>query len=382
MPAAAGIALAHQLRGTDDLSVSFIGDGTLGEGIIYETLNLASLWHLPLLVVVEDNGWAQSTPSALNLAGGIAARFAAFGLPLVEVDSTDVLEVEQAAGEAVADARARRGPGVLVIHTYRLCHHSKNDDNRPSEEVEARRALDPLAIHGRRIGDRERERIDEEVDRALGAVVRGGEADVIFARVLGDTLRRLLEDDPRVVILGEDVVDPYGGAFKVTRGLSTDFPDRVRATPISEGAIAGVAAGLALAGYRPIAEIMFGDFLTLCFDQVVNHIAKYEAMYDGGATCPVILRTPSGGGRGYGPTHSQSLEKHFLGVPHLRVVAASLHHDPDRVFDVLLAGGEQPCTSSTSCSTRCSSRRRTPRMLRPVRCRRRVSGRSSARRAR
>jgi pyruvate/2-oxoglutarate/acetoin dehydrogenase E1 component len=163
---------------------------------------------------------------------------------------------------------------------------------------------------------------------------------VIFARVLGDTLRRLLEDDPRVVILGEDVVDPYGGAFKVTRGLSTDFPDRVRATPISEGAIAGVAAGLALAGYRPIAEIMFGDFLTLCFDQVVNHIAKYEAMYDGGATCPVILRTPSGGGRGYGPTHSQSLEKHFLGVPHLRVVAASLHHDPDRVFDVLLAGDE------------------------------------------
>jgi acetoin:2,6-dichlorophenolindophenol oxidoreductase subunit beta len=161
---------------------------------------------------------------------------------------------------------------------------------------------------------------------------------VIFARVLGDTLRRLLETDPRVVVIGEDVVDPYGGAFKVTRGLSTDFPDRVRATPISEGAIAGVAAGLALAGYRPIAEIMFGDFLTLCFDQVVNHIAKYEAMYDGGATCPVILRTPSGGGRGYGPTHSQSLEKHFLGVPHLRVVAASLHHDPDRVFDALLAG--------------------------------------------
>ena len=171
VPAAAGIALAHQLRGTDDLSVSFIGDGTLGEGVVYETLNLASLWHLPLLVVVEDNGWAQSTPSALNLAGGIAGRFTAFGLPLVEVDSTDVLEVEQAAGEAVADARARRGPGVLVIHTYRLCHHSKNDDNRPSEEVEARWALDPLAIHGRRIGDRERERIDEEVDRALGAVV-------------------------------------------------------------------------------------------------------------------------------------------------------------------------------------------------------------------
>ena len=86
---------------------------------------------------------------------------------------------------------------------------------------------------------------------------------------------------------------------------------------------AGISAGLALAGYRPIAEVMFGDFLTLCFDQIVNHIAKYEAMYDGQATCPVIIRSPSGGGRGYGPTHSQSLEKHFLGVPHLRVVAGS-----------------------------------------------------------
>ena len=92
--------------------------------------------------------------------------------------------------------------------------------------------------------------------------------------------------------------------------------------------LACLAAGLALSGYRPIAEIMFGDFLTLCFDQVVNHIAKYEAMYNGKVTCPVIIRAPSGGSRGYGPTHSQSLEKHFLGVPHLRVVASSLVHDP------------------------------------------------------
>lgn len=155
---------------------------------------------------------------------------------------------------------------------------------------------------------------------------------MIFARELGDTLRDCLTEDPRVVVLGEDIADPYGGAFKVTRGLSTAFPDRVRTTPISEGAIAGVSAGLALAGYRPIAEVMFGDFLTLTFDQVVNHIAKYQAMYNNQATCPVILRAPSGGHRGYGPTHSQSLEKHFLGVPHLRVVAASLYHDPRVLF--------------------------------------------------
>ena len=160
---------------------------------------------------------------------------------------------------------------------------------------------------------------------------------MIAARAMGDALRAALEDDERVILLGEDLTDPYGGAFKVTRGLSTDFPERVRSTPISEGAIAGISAGLALAGYRPIAEIMFGDFLTLCFDQIVNHIAKYEAMYNGQATCPVIIRTPSGGGRGYGPTHSQSLEKHFLGVPHLRVVASSLVHDPAAVLRALLA---------------------------------------------
>lgn len=161
-----------------------------------------------------------------------------------------------------------------------------------------------------------------------------------FARTLNATLRRCLAADPRVLVLGEDVIDPYGGAFKVTRGLSTDFPDRIFTTPVSEGAIAGVSAGLALAGFRPIAEIMFGDFLALCFDQLVNHIAKYEAMYVRGATCPVVIRTPSGGHRGYGPTHSQSLEKHFVGVPHLRVLAASLYHDPQAVYDHLLAQDE------------------------------------------
>lgn len=159
---------------------------------------------------------------------------------------------------------------------------------------------------------------------------------MIYARALGDALRSSLERDPRVLILGEDIVDPYGGAFKVTRGLSTDFPERVRSTPISEAALVGVCAGLAMHGYRPIVEVMFGDFLTLTFDQLVNHVAKYPAMYNRQVRCPVIVRTPSGGGRGYGPTHSQSLEKHFLGIPHLRVVAASLFHDPDEIFAILL----------------------------------------------
>jgi len=134
-------------------------------------------------------------------------------------------------------------------------------------------------------------------------------------------LHRVLEDDQRVLLLGEDILDPYGGAFKVSRGLSSAFPDRVITTPISEAGMTGMAGGMALRGLRPVVEIMFGDFTTLIMDQVVNHLAKFSGMYGGGVNVPVVIRTPMGGRRGYGPTHSQTLEKHFLGVPGLWVVA-------------------------------------------------------------
>jgi pyruvate/2-oxoglutarate/acetoin dehydrogenase E1 component len=153
-------------------------------------------------------------------------------------------------------------------------------------------------------------------------------------------LRQAFAEDPRVCLLGEDVLDPYGGAFKATKGLSSAFPDRVFTTPISEGAITGVASGLALAGFRPVVEIMFGDFLTLCCDQIVNHMAKFGTMYGTPIDVPVVLRTPMGGGRGYGATHSQSLEKLFLGVPGLRVVAPSHAHDPGAILKhAILADG-------------------------------------------
>ncbi len=171
VPNAAGIALAKQLDGGPGLSVVFIGDGTLGEGITYETLNVASLWKLPLVIVLEDNGWAQSTPARANLAGGIRGRFAAFGLPVFEIDSTDVEELDAFAAQALAQSRAKEGPVAIVIHTYRLCHHSKNDDNRPAEEVAARWDLDPVEIHGRRLGVPARRAIDAEVAVALQDVV-------------------------------------------------------------------------------------------------------------------------------------------------------------------------------------------------------------------
>ena len=134
-------------------------------------------------------------------------------------------------------------------------------------------------------------------------------------------LYQALQDDSNVILLGEDLLDPYGGAFKVTRGLSRAFPDQVLTTPISEAGITGMAGGMALRGMRPVVEIMFGDFTTLIADQVINHITKFSGMYNGKVHAPVVIRTPMGGRRGYGPTHSQTLEKYFLGVPGLTVLA-------------------------------------------------------------
>lgn len=150
---------------------------------------------------------------------------------------------------------------------------------------------------------------------------------------INGSLHRVFERDSRVHLIGEDLLDPYGGAFKVSKGLSTRYPGRVWTTPISEAAIVGVAVGLALRGLRPIAEIMFGDFLTLASDQIVNHAAKFRWMFNDSVTVPIVIRAPMGGRRGYGPTHSQSLEKHFLGVPGLWVVAPSLCGDPGRLLE-------------------------------------------------
>jgi pyruvate dehydrogenase E1 component beta subunit len=143
-------------------------------------------------------------------------------------------------------------------------------------------------------------------------------------------------------VLGEDVVDPYGGAFKITRGLSDRFPGRVLSTPISENAITGVAAGLALAGDAAIVEMMFGDFAALAFDQLVNFAAKSVSMYGERVPMRMVLRCPVGGGRGYGPTHSQSLQKHFLGVPGLALYEASPFRDHAEVLAEMLQRAE-PC---------------------------------------
>ncbi|MGI5186228.1 alpha-ketoacid dehydrogenase subunit beta [Dactylosporangium sp. CA-152071] len=162
------------------------------------------------------------------------------------------------------------------------------------------------------------------------------------AENINAALHTVLAGDERAYLIGEDLLDPYGGAFKVARGLSTRFPDRVLSTPISESAITGIAAGLALAGDTAIVEYMFADFLTLGFDQLVNFAAKSVTMYGERLPMRMVVRCPSGGGRGYGPTHSQSLTKHLIGVPGLAVFEMSPFRDAAEVFAEMLALG-QPC---------------------------------------
>jgi len=176
VPVATGIALAEKREGSGAVSTVFLGDGTLGEGVTYESLNLASLWTLPVLFVVENNHYAQSTPVELELAGSITARAEAFGVEAAELDTTDVEEVHAAAGTAVTRIRETGAPFWLVLHTYRFSPHSKGDDNRDQGEIDARRERDPLKVAGARLEDAERAAIEARCDERLAETVAAAEA--------------------------------------------------------------------------------------------------------------------------------------------------------------------------------------------------------------
>lgn len=159
---------------------------------------------------------------------------------------------------------------------------------------------------------------------------------------LNEGLHAAFAADKRVYLLGEDLLDPYGGAFKVPRGLSSAYPERVLTSPISEQGFTGIATGMALRGLRPVVEIMFGDFITLTFDQLLNSATKYAWMFGDGIEIPLVVRTPMGGHRGYGPTHSQTIEKHFIGIPGLRVLAPCAFGDPGGLLRDTILHTSQP----------------------------------------
>lgn len=177
VPVATGMALAEREKQTGNIVLVFIGDGTLGEGALYESLNLAALWRLPLLVVLENNRYAQTTPVELAVAGSMAGRFAAFGIPVWERETSDVLEVRLLASEAVAHVRSGAGPAALILHTYRFMAHSKGDDTRSPEELARIRQFDPLTIHGSRLSPAELARAEAEVTALLADAFSRAESD-------------------------------------------------------------------------------------------------------------------------------------------------------------------------------------------------------------
>jgi len=170
VPCATGMALAEKEKQSGQIVLVFLGDGTLGQGVVYESLNLASLWKLPVLFVVEDNLYAQTTSVHLALAGSISARFEAFGIECTELETTNVLEIHRCAAEAINRVRQRSRPGALVLHTYRLCAHSKGDDTRDPEEIERFRLLDPLLVHGKRLTETERSRAESACEDMINQI--------------------------------------------------------------------------------------------------------------------------------------------------------------------------------------------------------------------
>lgn len=350
----AGLALARKRKDSPGIVTIMVGDGTLGEGLLYESMNLASIWNCRVLFVVENNGIAQTTYTSETLGGSIEARGQAFGLQTWRLNDADP-EFSASVARVVAQVRESGRAGMLVIDTRRLGPHSKGDDLRADDEKAAIAARDPLAAIGRRLADSEREAIEARntvfLARIEAEALASPEASFDAQRLhtfspvsttrigslqpakasnvrlaINQALRTLLGGDERVLLIGEDLHEPYGGAFKVSAGLSGDFAGRVISTPISEAGITGASIGLALDGERPILEIMFADFLTLCMDQLYNHAVKFPGMFED-VKVPLLIRTPAGGRRGYGPTHSQNPENLFVSVPGLTVLFGSHRHN-------------------------------------------------------
>jgi 2-oxoisovalerate dehydrogenase E1 component len=353
LPVGAGLALDRKLGGKNAAVVSFIGEGTLGEGIVYETLNLDALWDLPHVIVCENNLYSQSTPQRLSVAGSIADRAASFGIATDHASTWDLEEFESVLVAALERARRESRPSFIVLATYRLNPHSRGDDLRDKGEIEWFRARDPARLAIRDYAHFAAAYSDyaAEADDAIKLALQ--KPALAPQHYFADQLPRAdisaaaswtqcpapAADDGRVaqqlnayytdflrrhgdaLFIGEDIEDPYGGAFKIARGLTTTFGQRARTTPISEAAITGIGIGLSMAGRRTFVEMMFGDFTTYAFDQLVNNASKIFHMTNRNATCPVILRTPMGGRRGYGPTHSQSLERFLIGMDNCCVIS-------------------------------------------------------------
>lgn len=367
VPVAVGYAsaLTH-----GQIAVSVIGDGSLGQGAVYESLNLASVLSVPMLLLIEDNGIAQSTRSSQVFAGHLKTRIQGFGVKYFECSDESVTNLNSALKEAVEFVRLSHVPAAIRILTRRLGSHSKGDDNRPQIEVSNLRKLDP--IENWVTSSPEAARADEETSVFLGDVFEAAVTSEAASQVPRDYMRNLRLERPTnslttetlirnqisqsldtamekyaaLEMFGEDIEvlppgmeKPYNGAFGITGRISSGRLNRLNNTPISEQALVGFGIGRAMAKSETIVEIMFGDFTTLAIDQVRQQASKIASIYGKPIHLPLLIRTPMGGRRGYGPTHSQSFEGLFLGTPNTILYSISPFGVDKSLFSDLLATG-------------------------------------------
>ncbi|MGC9467604.1 MAG: alpha-ketoacid dehydrogenase subunit alpha/beta [Anaerolineae bacterium] len=378
IPVATGAGLAQKMKKTGNVVLCFFGDGAANTGNFHESLNMASLWDLPVVYIVENNLYAMSVPlESATSKLSIADRGCAYGIPNEVVDGMDVLAVREAVARAVEHARSGEGPYLLETRTYRWYGHSRSDPRayRTKEEEAEWKSRDPIPNFASmlvNLGIATEAEIDEieekmeqaieeatefslnspmppaeelekyvyapfkwtqvdiEKERKLRERVRNGGPNthvVEYRQAIQEALREEMLRDDNVFLMGEDI-GLYGGAYGATRGLYEEFGgERVLDTPISEAGIAGAAVGAAMAGMRPMVEIMYVDFTPLAMDQLANQGAKNRFMFGGKTTVPVVVRTEGGAGRSIAAHHSQSLEALWTHFPGIYVVMPSTPYD-------------------------------------------------------
>ncbi len=378
LPVAAGAALAEQMKGTGRVVLCFFGDGAAQTGNFHEALNLSALWQLPVVFIVENNKYGMSVPIEKACATcDIATRGDAYGIPNTIVDGMDVLDVRDAVVDAIDHARAGNGPYLIEAKTYRWYGHSRSDPRayRTKEEEAEWKGRDPipnfaaLLVAKGMATEEEIDALEQQVETSIEAATdfalnspmpdpadlelyvytpfmwteadyqkerelrelckQGGPGTrkILYRQALQEAMREEMLRDDKVFIMGEDV-GLYGGAYGATRGLFDEFGgERVRDTPISEATIGGAAVGAAMAGLRPISEIMYVDFTPLAMDQIANQGAKNRYMFGGKTKVPMVVRTEGGAGRSIAAHHSQSLEALWTHFPGIYVVMPSTPFD-------------------------------------------------------
>ena len=357
LPIAVGAAEAFVLDQADGVVVAFFGDGAVATGAFHEAVNLAALWRLPVIFLCENNKFSEFSRAADQHPVPLSQRAVGYGVPFHELPGNDLLVMAEAMESIVAETRAGAGPVLVEATTTRWHGHYEGDGQgyRDPLELAALAEDDPLVIAERRLvhlgvgpGELDEIRVRaqaqiaeaEAAARAASPPAPDSAADYVYSarpasagvvhlteavssvsRSVRQALTDALEDDPTVFLAGIDVGG--GNVFGLTRGLRDAYPGRVLDTPISETAIIGLAVGAAMAGHRPVVELMYLDFVGVCLDQIMNQAAKMRFMTGGAVQVPLVIRTQFGSGRSSGAQHSQSLEALLAHIPGLTVVMPS-----------------------------------------------------------